>query len=363
MIDIKNNKKIIKLIIICGSILLVIALFLFSNIIINNKLEKINNYFNVIIDNNSSLNDLQQAKENLKKIDINCSKEPKEKFIYYCSERDKYINYVEAKELYEKLTDDSSYDDYEKAYDHINQGYYYDSSNKVDQIFIAFNQQLKDKYLNFLIDEILKGTDKDFYTLSSRLSGYKYIEYYEPNKPNDKLYCFSYGDDDFGNILHLESGYSGKYFFKDEMNYIYTIEWSNIIFSEKTEIDKRILDIVSKELLDSNYSFDDEWLVYNPDKSKWTYPKNQAEYKKELIKRNKIRLTEKQCLELQENGNNANYNPAIGMTKNEVLKSLWGKPLKTNKTTTFYGTREQWVYSRNRYLYFNENGILTTIQE
>lgn len=51
----------------------------------------------------------------------------------------------------------------------------------------------------------------------------------------------------------------------------------------------------------------------------------------------------------------------VGMTKAEVLASCWGKPERMNKTTTTRGTTEQWVYFR-QYLYFNEDGRLTTIQ-
>ena len=54
--------------------------------------------------------------------------------------------------------------------------------------------------------------------------------------------------------------------------------------------------------------------------------------------------------------------PYIGMTKEEAENSTWGSPKKINKTTTSYGVHEQWVYSSNRYLYF-ENGKLTSIQE
>lgn len=54
--------------------------------------------------------------------------------------------------------------------------------------------------------------------------------------------------------------------------------------------------------------------------------------------------------------------PKIGMTKAEAEVSTWGKPNKINKTTTAYGVSEQWVYSNNRYLYF-DNGKLTSIQE
>lgn len=54
--------------------------------------------------------------------------------------------------------------------------------------------------------------------------------------------------------------------------------------------------------------------------------------------------------------------PQIGMTKDQVLNSLWGQPQDINKTTTAYGTSEQWVYGDGRYVYF-DNGIVTTIQQ
>ncbi len=54
--------------------------------------------------------------------------------------------------------------------------------------------------------------------------------------------------------------------------------------------------------------------------------------------------------------------PEIGMTAEEVRNSTWGSPRDTNKTTYEWGTKEQWVYSGYRYIYF-ENGIVTAIQE
>ncbi|GAB6989349.1 hypothetical protein [Paenibacillus pini] len=51
----------------------------------------------------------------------------------------------------------------------------------------------------------------------------------------------------------------------------------------------------------------------------------------------------------------------IGMSKDQVLKSSWGKPKKVYKTTTATGVDEQWVYGSNNYLYFSD-GRLTTIQ-
>ena len=54
--------------------------------------------------------------------------------------------------------------------------------------------------------------------------------------------------------------------------------------------------------------------------------------------------------------------PKIGMTKIQVLNSEWGSPKEKNITETKYGKHEQWVYSLNRYIYF-ENGIVTSIQK
>lgn len=51
---------------------------------------------------------------------------------------------------------------------------------------------------------------------------------------------------------------------------------------------------------------------------------------------------------------------SIGMTKEEVLRSSWGKPREINQTHTGHGTTEQWVYGGG-YLYFR-NGRLNAVQ-
>ena len=56
------------------------------------------------------------------------------------------------------------------------------------------------------------------------------------------------------------------------------------------------------------------------------------------------------------------YEPGIGMTKQEVLDSSWGKPESVNKTETQYGVHEQWVYGNQRYVYFDD-GVVTAIQD
>lgn len=55
-------------------------------------------------------------------------------------------------------------------------------------------------------------------------------------------------------------------------------------------------------------------------------------------------------------------NPKIGMNAKQVIDGTkWGKPDRINRTITATRVHEQWVYSDNSYLYF-ENGKLTAIQ-
>lgn len=51
----------------------------------------------------------------------------------------------------------------------------------------------------------------------------------------------------------------------------------------------------------------------------------------------------------------------VGMSKDDVLASSWGRPETVNRTTTAQGTREQWVYGGRNYLYF-EGDRLVSIQ-
>jgi hypothetical protein len=50
----------------------------------------------------------------------------------------------------------------------------------------------------------------------------------------------------------------------------------------------------------------------------------------------------------------------IGMTKEQVYASCWGKPYKVNTTVVANGRHEQWIYDGG-YLYFLD-GVLTGIQ-
>lgn len=70
----------------------------------------------------------------------------------------------------------------------------------------------------------------------------------------------------------------------------------------------------------------------------------------------------KESLDVYQYTSERKENPTIGMTESEVSASSWGRPMDINRTTTKYGTDEQWVYASNKYIYL-ENGVVTAIQE
>ncbi len=86
-----------------------------------------------------------------------------------------------------------------------------------------------------------------------------------------------------------------------------------------------------------------------------------AQEEAERKARAKKEAEERARREAEEKARKKREGVTIGMTKQDVLDSSWGKPKYINTTTTRYGVREQWVYGGGNYLYF-ENGILTSIQ-
>lgn len=59
----------------------------------------------------------------------------------------------------------------------------------------------------------------------------------------------------------------------------------------------------------------------------------------------------------------AKQKPHVGLTREQLENSSWGKPEKINTTTTETGTTEQWVYGNGKYAYLDDNGFVTAIQE
>lgn len=123
-------------------------------------------------------------------------------------------------------------------------------------------------------------------------------------------------------------------------------------FDESTEFNEDIFRLVHEKSLTQDTikfvisKFEDDIKMYNHQKelSKVAAEKRQEGIRQQIDKEKR-----------------AKEGVRIGMTAEEVLMSNWGAPRDINKTTTTYGTREQWVYRNNNYLYF-EDGILVTIQ-
>ena len=81
----------------------------------------------------------------------------------------------------------------------------------------------------------------------------------------------------------------------------------------------------------------------------------------EKAKREKKEAEEKAKREAEEKARKKREGVTIGMTQQDVLDSMWGKPQSVNRTVTSGHVYEQWVYGYPNYLYFTD-GILTSIQ-
>jgi hypothetical protein len=52
----------------------------------------------------------------------------------------------------------------------------------------------------------------------------------------------------------------------------------------------------------------------------------------------------------------------LGMRK-DMVREAWGKPQRINSSTRASGTTEQWVYGNGHYVYFDERGNCTSLQQ
>lgn len=77
-------------------------------------------------------------------------------------------------------------------------------------------------------------------------------------------------------------------------------------------------------------------------------------------KAQKVQAAQQAKLDAAEKARKKREGVSIGMTRQDVLDSSWGKPKRVNRTIAAYGVHEQWVYEGG-YLYFKD-GTLTTIQ-
>ena len=128
-------------------------------------------------------------------------------------------------------------------------------------------------------------------------------------------------------------------------------------------------DYKHKYTYDTYYCKYEDNILYIFDKEETSNDYNNAEFKMKYKNGKLIYSVYSNTITLSKESDNTTpkeiiviKEPAIGMTKDEVLDSTWGKPKDINKTTTAYGTREQWCYSGYKYIYF-KNGIVTSIQD
>ena len=255
----------------------------------------------------------------------------------YISINDNY-NFEEFKKIVSTLQDDY---DKSKAYNKLSEAL----DNLVDNLYKDYNVGK-----SFKLNDFFK-TMLDDKTIDSELV--QIIE--TKNKYKNYIQLVIYAEQD------IESGnYHGAYIaYSNAIKEIASIdnEKSEAIVKKRNEITDKAYESLKNELAkyisEQNYgiyySASEESFIKNSenDELKNIYSQYLAEQK-----------TAKKAKEKEKKKSQGVY---IGMTKQQVLDSMWGDPTKINKTTTKYGISEQWVYPNNNYLYF-ENGKLTAIQ-
>ncbi len=168
---------------------------------------------------------------------------------------------------------------------------------------------------------------------------------------------------------NIEKGnyYSAYKVFETAKNCIKDIdnEKSNAMAAKQKEIYDKSKEDAKEFLIDKiNSSEIDNNISYSLVKGYIDIVKDEELIKlyNEWNEKNETLKKEKQAIEKQkEKERKKQEGVRIGMSKQDVLDSMWGEPIKINNTVTRYGTHEQWVYPNNNYLYF-ENGKLTSIQ-
>jgi len=150
----------------------------------------------------------------------------------------------------------------------------------------------------------------------------------------------------------------------DQINIIEEFENKNL-YSNNTEFKNQFLpfleEIMREGLTSKNVNYIDKLIA----SSRITYDTN------EKIKGLRIELIDRSNSLLSYSTRDDTHatvvsltpvEPTIGMTKLQVNNSTWGTPESKNITNSSKsGESEQWVYTKYRYIYFEE-GIVTAIQ-
>ena len=253
---------------------------------------------------------------------------------------------------YEAIKTNYNYDEYKNAFNTI------ETENGKKQAYVTLDKAIKD-----LLNEVAENyTNTQYYKIYNLFKSIEEKEKDDQNvililNTNKSIYYYN----DYMRMakVHEEKGeYAAAY-----VCYTSAIREISTVSSEKSKTALESRDLVkekaiewlknefSKKISEKDYSglySNYENLINDSDDElKALYEQFKAEKKAEADNKEK----EKRKTE----------GVYIGMTKQQVLDSMWGSPEKINTTTTKYGVSEQWVYPNYNYLYF-ENGILTAIQ-
>lgn len=261
----------------------------------------------------------------------------------------KNLNYAnDLKACYLSISENYDYDKYEKI---VNQ-HLGDDKFKADaekELYKAIDEKI----------EIIKNGDSEPYDKLKELLQYRRFKDNELQKRY--VVMTSYTRINTSNKYIKEGDYYSAYVFLMKADEETSDEETKKVISNKLDEirDNAVEQVIKKGneyIKKENYDDLEEMLETFEDlkvsntKFKEFYTKS-----KNLIEEHNKKEEEKEKARKKKEG------VTIGMTKQQVLDSMWGEPQKINRTATAYGVSEQWVYPNGNYLYF-ENGRLTAIQ-
>lgn len=176
-------------------------------------------------------------------------------------------------------------------------------------------------------------------------------------------------DDLMNQLSHIESKSA------DQIDYMYTGSY-DVILSEKVDKnnmrdivtvppDERVIFLEYDEVTGHNKVKYQDHIGWAPS---WQFKRSSLEYDKKTEKKKLAQQEEYQRLDRLKTIYGSEIASKIiaqkiwiGMT-NEMARYSWGEPIEINRTVGSWGVNEQWVYSGDVFLYF-ENGILTSWQD
>lgn len=273
-------------------------------------------------------------------------------------------------QLYNELKEEYENGAYVEAYKLANSSYIAKYKDVLDIKSRIMDENEKDLIDGF--ETVYMNADFSTFAVYNDLYGrcddVEFCEKYEFLQCLKEIQGFAMADesDDYNNINGWKIDYEGKEYELNPkertVNYYGSGSWKAKVFRFAQGTKEIYCESTGHYyIIDVNDADNDSFYPGNNALSFHTYDykkvmKKEKQEKEEMLEKKKER--ERIQVALSEP-----REPEIGMTKEEVEDSTWGKPDHINKTTYTWGVEEQWCYYDDmKYIYFKD-GVVDCIQE